>query len=90
MKRQVSRLAEATAWRREEEALRDENERLRTELKRWKSEADGRELDEEPEIMRTFSDDVAENENLWKDAGLGHQPRRSANRGKRAGASLAS
>lgn len=90
LRRQVARLEEAAARRREEEALRDEEECLRTELQRLKTEADGRELDEEPAIARTLSGDLAENEDLWKDVGLGNQPRRSANRGNRVGASLMS
>lgn len=90
LKRQVAGLEEAAARRREVEALRAENARLRTELERLKTEADGRELDEEPAIARSFSGDLAENEDLWKDAGLGNQPRRSANRGNRVGASLMS
>ena len=90
LKRQIARLEEAAAQRREEEVVRDENEGLRTELKRLETEADRRELDEEPSIARIFPGDLTENEDLWKDAGLGNQLRRSANRGNRVGASLMS
>ena len=91
LRKEVSRLEEMASTRREEEMLRDENARLKEELRKLREDAV---YDDEVEGVyerdgRNGMDSFV-HEDLWKDAGMGNQPRRSANRGNRVGASLMS
>lgn len=88
LRKEIARLEEDTARRNQAETLRDENLRLREELRRLSRE--NRDDEEEVEMNGRSFFGGKEEEELWKDAGLGNQPRRSANRGNRVGASLMS
>ena len=85
LRKEVARLEEDAARRNQEEKLKDENLRLREKLRRLR----GENRDDEEEVVMNGRSLFGEEE-LWKDAGLGNQPRRSANRGNRVGASLMS